>query len=197
MPKYEIEIPGKGVFEVESPTALTDAQAYQSVLGQLSSIPQPKKGLGAALERGTRGLLGSLQTGVESLLPQENAAANAAIKGVQRQEQIAQELEAPASLERVKEAYRKKGVLSAAGEVISQIPGAITEQVPQLGAMVAGAKLGSVGGPWGALLGAAAVPLAQFYGSNLQRQAAEQINTGTPVDVDRGSAALAAAPQAA
>jgi hypothetical protein len=197
MPKYEIEIPGKGVFEVESPTALTDAQAYQSVLGQLGSIPQPKKGLGAALERGGRGLLGSLQTGIESLLPQENAAANAAIKGVQRQEQIAQELEAPASLEKVKEAYRKKGVLSAAGEVASQIPGAIVEQAPQIGAMIAGAKLGAVAGPWGALIGAAAVPLAQFYGSNLQRQAQEQISAGTPVDVDRGKAAMAAAPQAA
>jgi hypothetical protein len=159
--------------------------------------PKLKKGLGAALERGTRGLLGSLQTGAESLLPEENAAANAAIKGVQRQEQIAQELEAPASLEKVKEAYRKKGVLSAAGEVASQIPGAIVEQVPQIGAMVAGARAGAVAGPWGALIGAAAVPLAQFYGSNLQRQAQEQISKGTPVDVDRGKAALAAAPQAA
>jgi hypothetical protein len=159
--------------------------------------PKLKKGLLAAGERGTRGLLGSLQTGFESLSTDPNAAANAAIKGVQRQEQLAQEIEAPASLEKVKEAYRKKGILSAAGEVASQIPGAIVEQVPQIGAMIAGAKLGSIGGPWGALIGAAAVPLAQFYGSNLQRQAAEQINTGTPVDVDRGKAALAAAPQAA
>jgi hypothetical protein len=197
MPIYEIEIPGKGVFEVESPTALTDAQAYQSVLGQLSSMPTPKKGLLAAGERGARGLIGSLQTGFESLLPQENAAANAAIKGVQRQEELAQQIEAPANLEKVKEAYRKKGILSAAGEVVSQIPGAIVEQVPQIGAMIAGAKVGALGGPWGALIGAAAVPLAQFYGSNLQRQAQEQIATGTPVDVDRGKAALAAAPQAA
>jgi hypothetical protein len=159
--------------------------------------PKLKKGLGAALEMGSRNLLGSLQTGFESLLPQENAAANAAIKGVQRQEQLAQEIEAPASLERVKEAYRKKGLLSAAGEVASQIPGAIVEQVPQLGAMVAGAKLGRRAGPWGALIGAAVVPLAQFYGSNLQRQAAEQISTDTPVDVNRGKAAIAAAPQAA
>jgi hypothetical protein len=156
-----------------------------------------KKGLLAAGERGARGLIGSLQTGIESLLPEENAAANAAIKGVQRQEQIAQEIEAPASLDRVKEAYRKKGFLSAAGEAASQIPGAIAEQVPQLGAIVAGGRAGAIAGPWGALIGAAAVPLAQFYGSNLQRQAAEQISTGTPVDVDRGKAAIAAAPQAA
>jgi hypothetical protein len=197
MPKYEIEVPGKGVFEVDSPTELSDYQAYQAVLGQIKATPQPKKGLLAAGERGVRNILGSLQTGLESVLPQENAAANAAIRGVERQEKLAQEIEAPASLEKVKEAYRTKGVLSAAGEAISQVPGAIVEQVPQIGAMVAGAKVGSIAGPWGALIGAAAVPLAQFYGSNLQRQAQEQIATGTPVDVDRGKAALAAAPQAA
>jgi hypothetical protein len=164
---------------------------------ELAPLPKPKKGLLAAGERGARSLLGSLQTGLESLLPQENAAANAALRGLQRQEELGQEIEAPASLERVKEAYRKKGVLSAAGEVISQVPGAIVEQVPQIGAMVAGARIGRRAGPWGALIGAATPVLAQFYGSNLQRQAQEQVATGTPVDVDRGKAALAAAPQAA
>jgi hypothetical protein len=164
---------------------------------EFAPLPKPKKGLLAAGERGARSLLGSLQTGLESLLPQENAAANAALRGLQRQEELGQEIEAPASLERVKEAYRKKGVLSAAGEVISQVPGAIVEQVPQIGAMVAGARIGRRAGPWGALIGAATPVLAQFYGSNLQRQAQEQVATGTPVDVDRGKAALAAAPQAA
>jgi hypothetical protein len=197
MPKYEIEVPGQGKFQVESPTELTDFQAYQAVLGQIKSMPTPKKGLLAAGERGARGLIGSLQTGIESLLPQENAAANAAIKGVERQEQLAQEIEAPASLERAKEAYRKKGLLSAAGEVASQIPGAIFEQVPQLGAMYAGAKLGRRAGPWGAVIGAAAVPLAQFYGSFMERQASEQIAKGDPVDIDRGKAAMAAVPAAA
>ena len=159
--------------------------------------PKLKKGLLAAGERGARNLLGSLQTGLESLSTDPNAPENAALRGLQRQEELAGRIEAPASLEKVKEAYRKKGVLSAAGEAISQVPGAIAEQVPQIGAMVAGARVGRVAGPWGALIGAAAVPLAQFYGSNLQRQAQEQVATGTPVDVDRGKAAIAAAPQAA
>lgn len=34
MPVYEIEIPGRGVFEVESPKDLTDQQAYQAALTQ-------------------------------------------------------------------------------------------------------------------------------------------------------------------
>lgn len=160
--------------------------------------PKLKKGLLAAGERGARSLVGSLQTGLESLLPEANAPENAALRGLQRQEELAGQIESPASLEKVKEAYRTKGVLSAAGEAISQVPGAIAEQVPQLGAMFAGAKAGrAVGGTYGAVIGAALPVLAQFYGSNLQRQAQEQVATGTPVDVDRGKAALAAAPQAA
>jgi hypothetical protein len=39
MPTYEIEIPGKGVFEVESDKELTDAQAYQYALTQADRTP--------------------------------------------------------------------------------------------------------------------------------------------------------------
>ena len=41
MPKYEIDVPGQGKFEVDSPTELTDAQAYAAVQAQLKpSAPQ-------------------------------------------------------------------------------------------------------------------------------------------------------------
>ena len=186
-----------------------DAKQIANIIQQqggfiAAQLPKPKKGLGAALERGTRGLLGSLQTSFESLSTDPNAAENAALKGLQRQQKLAEEIEAPADFERVKEAY-KRGLLPAIGEVVKQVPGAIAEQVPQMGTMFAGARLGaaagSVAGPGGALFGGivgAAIPaLVQFYGSNLERQAAEQINSGNPVDVSRGKAALAAAPQAA
>jgi hypothetical protein len=39
MPSYEIEIPGKGVFEVDSDKELTDAQAYQYALSQAEKTP--------------------------------------------------------------------------------------------------------------------------------------------------------------
>lgn len=39
MPSYEIEIPGKGVFEVDSDKELTDAQAYQYALTQADKVP--------------------------------------------------------------------------------------------------------------------------------------------------------------
>ena len=38
MPSYEIEIPGKGVFEVDSDKELTDAQAYQYALTQADKV---------------------------------------------------------------------------------------------------------------------------------------------------------------
>lgn len=41
MPKYQIEVPGQGTFEVESPTDLTDAQAYAAVQNQISNTPKP------------------------------------------------------------------------------------------------------------------------------------------------------------
>jgi hypothetical protein len=166
--------------------------------------PEPKKGIVAGLTKGVLSPLSSIRTGIESIFPEENAAENAAIKGIQRQEDIGGKYASSANLEKVKEAYGR-GLLPAIGEVVSQVPGAIAEQLPQIGAMATTARLGaaagSVAGPGGALFGGvvgAAVPLlAQFYGTNIERQAQEQIKSGDPVKIDRGNAALAAAPQAA
>jgi hypothetical protein len=196
MPIYEIEIPGKGVFEVESPTDLSDNQAYQAVLGQMGSIPTPKKGILAQAAKGTKGIISSLQTGAESLIPGigKNVAA---VEGIERKQKLGEEYEQAASSKRAMDAYYKDGLLGMAKETISQIPGAIAEQVPQIGGIVAGARIGAMAGPYGALLGAAVVPLTQFYGNNLERQAEAQLASGDPVEVDRGKAALSAAPQAA
>lgn len=61
--------------------------------------------------------------------------------------------------------------------------------------------MGSVAGPGGALvggIGGALLPsLIQQFGGNIERQAAEQQQRGEPIKIDRGAAALAAAPQAA
>ena len=48
MPIYDVEIPGKGSFEVESPTELSDEQAYAAVLKQLNA-PKPERSWGEAL----------------------------------------------------------------------------------------------------------------------------------------------------
>ena len=44
MPKYEVEIPGSGVFEVESDRPLTDAEAYRFAMSQASQEkPRPQR----------------------------------------------------------------------------------------------------------------------------------------------------------
>ena len=64
MPLYQVEIPGRGKFKVESPTELTDEQAYAAVLQEIGNAPPPKKGLMAALGKGAESTLSQLRTGV-------------------------------------------------------------------------------------------------------------------------------------
>lgn len=196
MPKYAVEIPGRGIFNVESPTELTDAQAYQAVLDQIGSVPEQQKGIGAALKGGTKRFLSSLQTGVESLTDAEKAAK----AGVERQEAISQQYAPGASLEAVKKAYEEQGLFPAAGEALSQIPSALAEQFPNIAASLASGRAGAIaggkmGGARGALLGGfagvTAPSLAQLYGSNLERQSEEG------ADISRGRALAAAVPGAA
>jgi hypothetical protein len=163
-------------------------------------MPAPKKGIGAALGSGTESFIGALRTGAESIFSPEEAAR----KGLEREEARAGKYADQIGLDRLKEVYAKQGLTGAIGEVGRQIPLAITEQAPNIAATLASAKLGatagSVFGPVGTGVGAvggALVPSAlQLFGSNIQRQAAEQQAAGQPLDISRSSAAGAAAIQA-
>ena len=105
MPTYEVNIPGQGTFQVDSPTPLTDNQAYQYVVGRTMPAPAPQAetGILAGLKKGVLSPFSSVRTGIESLLPEENAPENAAIKGLQRQEELAKKYESSANLEKVKQ----------------------------------------------------------------------------------------------
>jgi len=50
MPKYEIDVPGKGTYEVDSPTELTDAQAYAAIQSQLNQKPEKESALRQAAD---------------------------------------------------------------------------------------------------------------------------------------------------
>jgi hypothetical protein len=160
-----------------------------------------KSGIGAAVGKGIESLISSGKTAIGSLTGSPEEAAKAALE---RGEDISTRYAEQVSLDKVKKAY-EKGLLPAAGEVISQIPAAIAEQIPNiattLGGARAGAALGSFAGPAGAVvggIGGALLPsLIQQFGGNIERQAAEQQQRGEPLTIDRGAAALAAAPQAA
>ena len=170
----------------------------------VEAAPEPvrKSTIGSEVVRGGKQLASSIQTGAESLFGSPEEAARA---GIARGEKIGEAAGEGVSFDAVKKAYEDKGLLSAAGEAISQVPRALAGQVPQLAAMAGGAKLGAMAGSalgpvgtiGGGIVGAGATLLPQFFGSNVERQAAEQIAKGENVSIDRGRAGAAAAGQAA
>jgi len=199
MPRYQVEIPGRGKFTVESPTELTDEQAYAAVLQDIGNAPPPKKGLMAALGKGAESTLSGLRTGVGKYINPEEAA----IAGLQRGEEISGKYADQTGLDKVKEAYTKDGVLSAAKEVGRQIPLALAEQAPNLAASFGGARLGVMAGSplgvpgaiAGGVLGAFLPSKIQSLGGDIQRQAQEQIARGEPVKIDTAAAELASTGQ--
>ncbi len=185
-----------------TPEFETVAAAYREALQEEQAKPEEEKG--GVVDRFMSGLESMISSGraaIESLSDAEKAALAAA----ERSRGITEEYGEGASLEKVKQAYGERGALGAAGEVVGSIPGAIAEQLPQMGATVAGAIAGSAAGaplgPIGALVGSTAGAVApsflQQYGSNIQRQAEEDIAAGRDVDISRTAAAAAAVPQAA
>lgn len=179
------------------------ARKYGGVAEEAIVAPTRKSTIGSELVRGGKQLASSVRTGVGALT---GSPEEAAMAGVARSQAIGEEAGEGASFEAVKKAYQDRGLLSAAGEVATQIPRALAGQVPQLAAMAGGAKLGAMAGSAvapgpgtliGGALGAGATLLPQFFGSNVERQASEQMAKDQPVQIDRGSAGAAAAGQAA
>ena len=181
----------------------TDPSVIQATVKRIvaqSSGPKQST-IGSELVRGGKQLVSSARTGIGSIFDPVGAAK----AGVARSEDIGQEAGEGVSLEAVKKAYRDKGLLSAAGEAVSQVPRALAGQGANLASMYAGAKAGSAAGSAfgipgravGAALGTGAVLLPQFMGSNVERQAEEQMDAGKEVDIDRKKAYTSAAFQAA
>jgi hypothetical protein len=200
MPLYEITGPDGKVYEIEGPPNATKKQIVEAVQAKLAAAAEekPKEGVGAAFRGGLEGLLSRFQTAGEAVFLSPEEAAR---RGVERSEEIGQRFAPGSSLDAVKQAYAERGLLGGAGEVISQIPGAFAEQIPNIAATLAGAKAGALAGsflplPGGALigggLGAIAPSIAQLFGSGLERQAAEGVE-----DISAGKALAAAVPGAA
>ena len=214
MPQY-IQLPDGGYFPLKEGEKPEDAWAaafekhpkafglspVESLAPKLPEVA-PKTGIGSALIGGAQRYGSQFRTGLGG----GSAAAEA---GVARMEEIEKARPSQVSLEKVKQAYQKDGVLSAAGEALGQVPYAIAEQVPQLASMGAGARLGSrvgsffgpVGTAAGTGLGALTGQFLSSYvptaGANLEAQARAQIAEGKPVDVNPLAAYGTAVPIAA
>ena len=134
--------------------------------------PQPKKqSLLNTLGRSLEATAGDFQTaGAGIFNPTEAAKA-----GLEREEALRQKYgEQESRLSKVEQAYKDKGLLSAIGTGLGEIPGAITEQAPQLAIGLGGAAAGSVAGPVGSVVGAFLPFFLQQYGGNIKQQAEVQ-----------------------
>ena len=112
----------------------------------------------------------------------------ASLRGIERQKE---RTERPGfSLDEITKAYKEDGLLSATGETLSQVPGAIGEQLPFLASMKAGfmAVQHCLYPPQAkALAGVAGSLLAPFLvssGSAMERKASEQLKRGDKVDIN-------------
>ena len=208
MPVYEVDVPGKGTFTVNSRRPLSDEQAYAAVLEQLNAPPpaapagpEPEAGLPAALKKGLEGFASSYQTGLTAPFGAEEAAA----AGLARQEALGGKYAQQTGFDRVKQAYQERGLFPAAGEVARQVPYYLAENLPVIGTSLAGARIGATAGaplgPIGAIVGgiggAALANLPLFAGSNVERQYETQKATGETPDISLARAYGTAAAQSA
>jgi phage shock protein A len=164
--------------------------------------PARKKGILAQASKGLESLISSGRTAGTAIFGDKDEAAKA---GLARSRDISSRYEEGADLEKVKKAYEERGLLSAAGEAVSQVPGAIAEQGANIASLAASGRLGStLGSAFGAkgrlvggALGALASGTTQALGQNVERQAAEQERAGEPTNIDMRKAVGTAIPSGA
>lgn len=194
---YEVALPDGRV--VEFPDSVPREEAAKIIREQLLS--KPTEGLLGAFGKGLESLVSSTRAGVKQFYSPEAAELEARA----REEDISRRYADQIGFDKIEEAYKKRGLLSAAGEVAGQVPLALAQQAPniaaaftsaRLGAM-AGAPFGPVGGLVGGISGAFAPSLLQQLGGDIRRQGETARAEGRPVVIDRAAALAAAIPQAA
>jgi len=204
MAKY-LPLPDGTSFKVPSSMGYDEAMAlakerYPDAFE--SEKPARKKGILAQASKGLESLISSGRTAGASLTGDAEEAAKA---GLARSRDISSRYEEGADFEKVKKLYEERGILPAAGEAVSQIPGAIAEQGANIASLAASGRLGSMlGGAFGTkgklvggALGALASGTTQALGQNVERQAAEQERAGEPISIDMRKAVGTAIPSGA
>ena len=205
MAKY-LPLPDGTSFKVPNNVGYEEAMAmakerYPDAF-QTEKTSSRKKGILAQAGKGLESLISTARTAGASLTGDAEEAAKA---GIARGQDISSRYEDATDFEKVKKLYEERGILPAAGEAISQIPGAIAEQGANMASLAASGRLGSMlGGAFGTKgkligggLGALASSTAQALGQNVERQAAEQQKAGEPVKIDMGKAVATAVPSGA
>lgn len=180
MPVYEIDIPGRGTFEVESPTELTDTQAYQAALTQArsearESVTAPRGGMftggnvGSAFFRGVRDPIDALA----QMLPRGLSAAASAVGAKDTAKFLADEAKRVDALNlAVEERYQQERAARGgqgvdigriAGNIVNPVNLTVAGAAPQLAVRGASAlsALPVVGRAAGGVASASATPMGQ------------------------------------
>lgn len=195
-----IKLPDGSFFPVkEGETYVTAMQAaYQKYPeafgGEAVETKKKRPGFFESVGQGAEQLFSSQRTGLTSLTGGNEAAE----EGLKRQKAIAERYGEQPGWKEVTKAYEEKGLPSAVGEYLRQIPNALAQQAPQIAEAAAAARAAGIAtkSPYGALAGAFGPSFAQQYGGFLEAQAKEQQEKGEPVDVNRLKAAAFAVPAA-
>ena len=182
MPSYTIEIPGKGSYTVDSPTDLTDYQAYRAVQKQITADDialqqhQTKTGFIPAVKAGARQFV----AGAEEALGFKEAA--------EEQRQKAAASFEPTTEEDIALA-KEKGILPAAGAYLSQ---KITEPLGGIVGRYGAPTVAGIVAPEAAVAGLGARALA-FGATDLPASIGESMEAqravGQEVDPTRAIAA--------
>lgn len=211
--KYQLADGSVARFEVPDSTTLEEAQKIGDEYFRASSnfprlpvfaTPPERPGFFSSIGKGTESLASSTGTALGATFGSPEEAARA---GLARSQGISERYGEGLGLEDLKKIYSEEGLFPAVKETLVAIPGAIGEQLPNIAATAAGARLGAmaggaagsvfpvvgtgIGAGAGAILGALAPSLIQQFGSNVERQGAEPGG-----DVSTGRALAAAVPQA-
>ena len=208
-----IQLPDRQYLEI--PEGMDYSSAMQAAMKQFPTsfglntqappapAPEPST-FGSELGRGFSESISNLGTAAGSLFG-ANKAAQSAVEAQQAYDKT--HAASTDILKDIEEAYKKPGggVGSAIMAGVGDLPSVVGGMLPVLGEYGAASRLGAMAGSavapgLGTAVGAIGAPLAlafaQHYGSNIQQQAAEQMQKGEPVDVHTGKALAYAAPEA-
>ena len=213
MPIYTVEAPDGNTYKLEGPEGITVEQLSQALYSQVPEAATQfvqESGLLAGAKKGIEQLVSQGKTVFGATTGDANEAAKAALA---RNKEMDKRYADQVSMQKVEDVYKERGLLPAAGELASQIPLAIAEQLPNFAASYAGAKTGALagekagsilgargrilGGIGGGIAGAFAPSYVQSLGGDIERQAQEQEKAGKPISIDTTKAAITALPQAA
>jgi hypothetical protein len=192
MAKY-LTLPDGNALKVPDEMSYSEAislaqQRFPQLFGEQTA---KEPGFMGRMGRGLESLISTQRTALGSLYDQDYAK-----KGIERQKKIFEKYGGTDDWEAVKKKYEESGLMSAVGEYLGRVPGALAEQAPQIAESAAAARIGALGGAPGAVAGFVTPSYAQAYGTLLEREAEEQAKQSQPVDPNKLKAAALAVPYA-